>query len=234
MTQPAIHLTPAEHGRVSAAVAAAESASAGEIVTIVTDRSDSYADIALAWAALVAMTALTVLSLFPAFYLGLYDRVLGDWGREWTAQGIFTLAATVAILKFIGMVLLQLWQPLKFWLLPGSITAARVRARAEACEGAALAVDGVTNSEGAGASWGRTRVALATSLGFAGEYAGTSQSVSVSVLAGEGTGMERDDDFLSARHGADLGDPEATGRNAAMKALKRLNPRNQTAVSMMV
>lgn len=133
MTQTAIHLTPAEHGRVSAAVAAAESASAGEIVTIVTDRSDSYADIALAWAALVAMTALTVLSLFPAFYLGLYDRVLGDWGREWTAQGIFTLAATVAILKFIGMVLLQLWQPLKFWLLPGSITAARVRARAEAC-----------------------------------------------------------------------------------------------------
>lgn len=133
MTQTAIHLTPAEHDRVSAAVAAAESASAGEIVTIVTDRSDGYADVALAWAALVAMTALTVLSLFPTFYLGLYDRVLGDWGREWTAQGIFTLAATVAILKFIGMVLLQLWQPLKFWLVPGSIKAARVRARAETC-----------------------------------------------------------------------------------------------------
>jgi len=108
---------------------------------------------------------------------------------------------------------------------PDAPGAAVLRARAEACEGAALAVAGVTNSEGAGASWGRTRVALATSLGFAGEYAGTSQSVSVSVLAGEGTGMERDDDFLSARHGADLGDPGAAGRNAAMKALKRLNPR---------
>jgi len=103
--------------------------------------------------------------------------------------------------------------------------AAVLRARAEAAEGAALAVAGITNSEGAGASWGRTRVALATSSGFAGEYAGTSHSVSVSVLAGEGTGMERDDDFLSARHGSDLGDPATAGREAAMKALKRLNPR---------
>ena len=133
MAQTAIHLTPAEHDAVSAAVGAAERNSAGEIVTIVTDRSDGYADVALAWAALAAMTALTVLSLFPAFYLNLYDRVLGDWGREWTPHGIFTLAATVAILKFIGMVLLQLWRPLKFWLVPGFIKAARVRARAETC-----------------------------------------------------------------------------------------------------
>ena len=100
-----------------------------------------------------------------------------------------------------------------------------LRARAEAAEGAALATDGITNSEGAGASWGRTRVALATSGGFAGDYAGTSHSVSVSVLAGEGTGMERDDDFLSARHGGDLGDPAGAGREAARKALLRLNPR---------
>lgn len=133
MARTAIHLTPEQHETVSVAVAAAEARSAGEIVTIVTDRSDGYADVALAWAALVAMTALTVLSLFPVFYLGLYDRVLGDWGREWTPQGIFTLAATVAILKFLAMVLLQLWQPLKFWLIPGFIKAARVRSRAETC-----------------------------------------------------------------------------------------------------
>lgn len=110
--------------------------------------------------------------------------------------------------------------------------AAVLRARAEAAEGAALAVPGITNSEGAGASWGRTRVALATSTGFAGDYAGTSHSVSVSVLAGEGTGMERDDDFLSARHGSDLGDPAAAGRNAAEKALKRLNPRRADTQSV--
>jgi PmbA protein len=100
-----------------------------------------------------------------------------------------------------------------------------LKARAAAAEGAALAVQGITNSEGAGANWSHSRIALATSDGFAGTYAGSNHSVSVSVLAGEGTGMERDDDFLSARHAADLGDPESAGRNAAMRALKRLNPR---------
>ncbi|NOT39355.1 MAG: TldD/PmbA family protein, partial [Alphaproteobacteria bacterium] len=63
------------------------------------------------------------------------------------------------------------------------------------CEGAAREVDGIMNSEGASAGWGRGGVVLATSEGFAGAYASSSVSVSVSVIAGEGTGMERDYDF---------------------------------------
>lgn len=132
MAKP-IYLTEADHERISTAVAQAEGRSAGEIVTIVTERSDGYADIALAWAAFVAMTALTAFSIFTDFYLGLYDLVLGDWGREWTHHGIATLAATIAILKFIGMVLLQLWAPLKWALIPRFIKAARARARAITC-----------------------------------------------------------------------------------------------------
>ena len=66
--------------------------------------------------------------------------------------------------------------------------------RARAAEEAALAVPGVTNSEGAEAGWGRSQVALAASNGFAGGYSGTSQGVSASVIGGEGTGMERDYD----------------------------------------
>ncbi|BCW90261.1 Metalloprotease PmbA [Alphaproteobacteria bacterium SO-S41] len=103
--------------------------------------------------------------------------------------------------------------------------AARLKELAAAAEAAALEVPGVTNSEGASANWGRSAVALATSEGFAGTYGGTTHSVSVSVLAGEGTGMERDYDFQSARHASDLGDPTAIGREAARLALKRLNPR---------
>ncbi len=128
-----IRLSEADHLRVSAAVAAAEALTAGEIVTILTERSDGYADIALAWAALASFTALTVLSLFPDFALGHYDRLLGDWGSEWTPQGIFTLAASVAILKFLTVVLFQLWQPLKFLLIPGIVKSTRVRARAVTC-----------------------------------------------------------------------------------------------------
>ena len=105
---------------------------------------------------------------------------------------------------------------------------------ARACEGAALAVKGITNSEGASAGWGRGAVALVTSGGFAGSYATTNISVSVSVIAGEGTGMERDYDFSSARHGGDLGDPQEVGRNAAHQALKRLNARRVASQSVPV
>ena len=63
---------------------------------------------------------------------------------------------------------------------------------------------GVTNSEGGGASFSRSAVALATATGFYGRYAGTSHGIGVAVLAGEGTGMERDYDHASARHAGDL------------------------------
>jgi putative membrane protein len=123
-------LSDADHDRVSAAVAAAEAHTSGEIVTIVARRSDGYADVALAWAGFVAITALTVLSLFPDFYLGIVDTVLGHWAHEWTPAGVFTVAAGVATAKFIGMLLLQLWPPLKFWLVPPHIKRLRVRGRA--------------------------------------------------------------------------------------------------------
>ena len=51
--------------------------------------------------------------------------------------------------------------------------------RARAVEAAALAVKGVTNSEGGGASFSRSAVALATSTGFYGRYAATSHSIGV-------------------------------------------------------
>jgi PmbA protein len=101
----------------------------------------------------------------------------------------------------------------------------RLAGMAKDCERAALAVKGVTNSEGASASFGRGAMAMATSEGFAGSYAGTSSSISASVVVGEGTGMERDYDYSSARFMADLDNPDDVGRSAAERALKRLNPR---------
>jgi PmbA protein len=97
--------------------------------------------------------------------------------------------------------------------------------RARAAEEAALAVTGVTNSEGADAGWGRSRVALAASNGFAGGYCGSSHGCSVSVLGGSGTQMERDYDFASAVYAGDLRDPGEIGRSAGEKAVKRLGAR---------
>jgi len=94
-------------------------------------------------------------------------------------------------------------------------------------EDAARAIDGITNTEGAEASWGRSSVALANSDGFAGTYAGTRFSVVASVVAGRDTGMERDYDYHSTRHLGDLERPADIGRRAGERAVKRLNPRKQ-------
>ena len=121
------YLNDAEHAQVSAAVAAAEEESAGEIVTVLAERSDGYSDIQLAWAVLVGTTALAVYALFPEFYLGLVDRLLGGWNHQWTPSGILSLALAGFLVKFLSMWALQFWQPLKFLLIPGPVKQARVR-----------------------------------------------------------------------------------------------------------
>ncbi|MDR7223302.1 TldD/PmbA family protein [Aminobacter aminovorans] len=105
------------------------------------------------------------------------------------------------------------------------VSAERLKEDALAAEEAALAVKGVTNSSGAGAAAGLGGLVLATSHGFVGHYVGSRFSRSASVIAGEGTSMERDYDFSSRIHFADL-DPSADiGRSAGERAVKRLNAR---------
>jgi PmbA protein len=99
-----------------------------------------------------------------------------------------------------------------------------LKERALECEDAARAVSGVTNSEGGGASAGRSVFALATSHGFAGAKSSSGYGISASVLAGEGDAKERDYDYRSARFESDLERAEIIGRSAGEKAVKRLNP----------
>src|SRR5690348_2175696 len=129
---------------------------------------------------------------------------------------------------FIGLAdpaeVAQDWPALDM-LDPDEPSAETLIERARAAEDAALAVEGVTNSEGAEAGWGRSRIALVASNGFAGGYAGSSHGVSVSVIGGSGAKMERDYDFASAVHAADLRDPAEIGRNAGERTVKRLGAR---------
>lgn len=99
---------------------------------------------------------------------------------------------------------------------------ARLKALALEAEDSARAIQGVTNSGGAGASSSRYRLALMTSHGFSGSYQGTSFSVSASVLAGAGTAMERDYAFSTARHIEDLERADAIGREAGERATGRI------------
>ncbi|HEY0833556.1 MAG TPA: metallopeptidase TldD-related protein [Azospirillum sp.] len=97
--------------------------------------------------------------------------------------------------------------------------------QARAAEEAALAVEGVTNSEGADAGWSRSTICIAASNGFAGSYAVSRRSLSASVLAGTGTGMERDYEYDSKVYGSDLRAAADIGREAGERAVRRLNPR---------
>jgi PmbA protein len=101
----------------------------------------------------------------------------------------------------------------------------QLEAMARATEEAALAVKGVTKSDGASASVGIGGMVLVTSHGFRGAYLGSNHSLSMTAIAGEGTGMERDYDYSSVRFAADLESAEKIGRSAAMRAVARLNPR---------
>src|SRR5579864_6994629 len=99
---------------------------------------------------------------------------------------------------------------------------------ARAAEEAGLAVKGVAKSGGASASAGIGGMVLVTSHGFHGAYLGSSHGVSMTAIAGEGTGMERDYDYSSARHAGDMEAPEAIGRSAGNRAIARINPRKVT------
>ena len=106
--------------------------------------------------------------------------------------------------------------------------------RAARAEATARAVTGVTNSNGAEASWSYSRVALAASNGFAGGYAGSGHGVSVSVIAGTGDGMEGEYDYSSAVYGADLDDPDRVGQRAGERAVRRIGARKMPTAKVPV
>ena len=121
------YLNEADHAIVSSAVAGAEQMTSGEIVTVLADRSDGYTDVALWWAVGAAFTAMSVFALFPQFYLDKLDRLMGGWTQDWTPGVMMTIIISIGLLKFLGVLAIQLWQPLKFLLIPGPVKRSRVR-----------------------------------------------------------------------------------------------------------
>jgi len=98
---------------------------------------------------------------------------------------------------------------------------------ARRAEAAALAADPrITNSDGGSFDAATGRKALANSRGFAGGYRTSYAGVSVAPLAMDASGaMQRDGWWSSARCFAHLEAPEAVGREAARRTLRRLGAR---------
>jgi len=119
---------------------------------------------------------------------------------------------------------LDLWDP-----EPAKLPIHERIAMANAAESAALDFDPrITNSEGGDYSHQDARVLFANSHGFMGEYQSSSVVLSVSSIAGDNGGMQRDGWYSVQRRLRDLETPEAIGRKAAQRALRRLGARKVT------
>jgi PmbA protein len=93
-------------------------------------------------------------------------------------------------------------------------------------ERAAFAADSrITNSEGGECDSSSGRIILANSHGFVGHYANSSFSLSVSPIASDAAGMQRDYWYGVNRAFAKLESPEAIGREATRRTVRKLGAR---------
>jgi putative membrane protein len=120
----------ADHDRVSAAIAAAEAKSAGEIVAVATPISDPYHDVALHWAVTVLILVLAWAAWRPDWLQWWYDTLTGGWHAEPTLGELLTFLMILAVLKFTAVLLILKWMPLRLALTPGATKHRRVRRRA--------------------------------------------------------------------------------------------------------
>lgn len=124
------YLDHSGHKLVSKAVTAAESATSGEIVTVLADRSDGYTDVALLWAVGAAFTAMSVFAAIPRPFLDAWDWAIGGWGHQWTTGELASMVIALGLIKFVAVMLVQQWEPLKFALIPGPTKTIRVHSQA--------------------------------------------------------------------------------------------------------
>ena len=149
-------------------------------------------------------------------------------GFDMLAERAVAMARAAPEDRFVGLAdpaLLAQQFPALDLVDPNLPDVAELEARAREAEDAGLTVAGVTKSGGASASAGIGGMVLVTSHGFDGATMASRHDVAMTAIAGEGIGMERDYDFSSTLHAADLESAQAIGRRAGERAVKRLNPR---------
>ena len=125
-----MQLGEADHKRVSAAIAAAEAGSDGEIVAVATPNSDSYHDVALHWAVAAMILVLAWAAWRPDWLQSWYSAIFGGWSAEPTLGELLTFLMFLAVLKFTAALLILKWMPLRLTLTPGATKSRRVRRRA--------------------------------------------------------------------------------------------------------
>ena len=125
-----LRLSPEDHARVTAAVSEAERLTDGEIVTIVTGRSDAYHDVALHY----AVAAMLLVAGLSAAFPGVIAWKLSWFTHGWGGASDLPLAL---LLVMIGQALVFLivryalgFDRLRLALTPAATKARRARRRA--------------------------------------------------------------------------------------------------------
>jgi putative membrane protein len=195
-----LHLSAADHALVSAAVAEAEAHTSGEIVTIVTRRSDAYHDVGLHWAIGVVFLTLSWFAAYPDHLRDLTAMLLRDWEHEVADWKLLTVLLGDLLLNFLVVRYLLAIPALRMMATPRATRARRVRRRAillfrTAAEArthgrtgvliylsldehrAEIVADAAINDKVASEEWGAAMAALITAIraGRAGE--GLAQAV---------------------------------------------------------
>ena len=113
---------------------------------------------------------------------------------------------------------LDLWHP---W----TIDTADAIALGQEIEAAGRKHAGITNSDGASVQTGESLSVYANSHGFVGRERGTRHSLSLSLIAGEEAGMQRDYWYDTARSASDFMSADMLGNKAAERTLARVGAR---------
>ena len=125
-----VRFTPEDQALVTAAVTQAERSSDGEIVTIVSEKSDSYHDVGLHYAVLAMLLVPALLAVLPQSLIDWATGMFLGWNETLTrgALMVFLFVKLAAVFLIVRYALA--WMPLRMSLTPGSTKSRRVRRRA--------------------------------------------------------------------------------------------------------
>ncbi|KQM96443.1 TPM domain-containing protein [Sphingomonas sp. Leaf25] len=124
-----MRLNAQDHAAISAAVATAEAATAGEIVVVTARRSDAYHDVGLHMAVLAMLLVIAATAVWPGWLHGVHGWI-EPWGEAPTPAFLLGVVAWVQGAVFLIVRNACAWQPLRMALTPRSTKARRVHAQA--------------------------------------------------------------------------------------------------------
>ena len=122
-------MNEADHAKVSAAIAAAEGGTDGEVIAIITERSDSYHDVGLHYAVAILFLLLACFAAWPGLLEDFWTRLMG-WTTPPGLQQLLLILLGFGLLAFLIILFAMRWMPLRLALTPAATKTRRVRRRA--------------------------------------------------------------------------------------------------------